>query len=200
MGLGSSRPVNRHERAFRRLVRLYPAGFRAKYGDQMAGLFADQLRDSRTSGNPLAVAQLWAHVVIDLVATAPQQHLRKDSPVLQPVEPTNVPAPAARSPLLRAVEVVASVPVIVWAAVWVVAPRFMDPVFLNPPAMLGLPAGVFPVAFAGGMAVFGWLVARRARTLGVALGALVFLTIPGLLLLLLAPALILVVFNLAGTT
>ena len=192
--------MSRHERAFRRLVRFYPVAFRARYEDQMVGLFADQLRDSRTSGNPLAMARLWAHVVTDLVATVPQEHLRKDAPVLQPVEPTNVPAPAARSPLLRAVEIVASVPVIVWAAVWVVAPGFMEPVFLNPPAILGLPAGVFPVAFAGGMAVFGWLVAHRARTLGVALGTLVFLTIPALVLLLLAPALILVIVNVAATT
>ena len=88
--------MSRHERAFRRLVRLYPAAFRAQYEDQMVGLFTDQLRDSRTSGTTRAVARLWAHTLIDLVATAPQERLRKESPVLQPVEPA--PAPATPAP------------------------------------------------------------------------------------------------------
>lgn len=185
--------MSRHERAFRRLVRLYPAAFRAQYEDQLAGLFVDQLRDSRSSDNPLAVLRLWTHVVTDLAATAPQEHLRKDSPVLQPVEPTNVPATAARSPMQRVAVVIASVPVILWVVLWVVAPGFMEPVMFNPPAVLGLPMGFFLVAFAGGMALFGWLVARRAQTLGVALGALAFLTIPALVLIVMAPALILFV-------
>jgi hypothetical protein len=67
----------------------------------------------------------------------------------------------------------------------------MEPVMSNPPGILGLPAGFILVAFAGGMAVFGWFVARRAQTLGIALGALAFLTTPALLLLVMAPALVL---------
>jgi hypothetical protein len=190
--------LNRHERAFRRLVRLYPSAFRAEYEDQMLGLFADQLRDSRTSGDSLAVARLWAHVLTDLVTTAPQEHLRKDSPVLQPVEPTNLPAPAARSPLLRAVEIVASMPVVLLAALWALAPGYFDTVGFDPPAVIGLPLGIVIVAFAGCMAVFGWLVARRAQTLGVALGALAFLTIPASLLIVMTPLLILFLVETAG--
>jgi hypothetical protein len=164
----------------------------------MVGLFADQMRDARTSGSTLVFARLWAHVVIDLMATAPQQHLRKDAPVLQPVEPTNVPTTATRSPLQRVAVVIASVPVILWVALWVVAPGFMEPVMSNPPAVLGFPMGLFLVAFAGGMALFGWLVARRAQSLGLALGALAFLTIPALLLIVMAPALILFLIETAG--
>ena len=190
--------MNRHERVFRRLVRLYPSSFRAEYEDQMLGLFTDQLRDSRTSGDSLAVARLWAHVVTDLVATAPQEHLRKDVPVLQPVEPSNLPAPAARSPHLRAVEFVAAVPVLLLAALGILAPGYFDTVGFNPPAVIGLPLGIVIVAFAGGMAVFGWLVARRAQTLGVALGALAFLTLPAILLILMAPLLILFLVQTAG--
>lgn len=187
----------RHERAFRRLVRLYPAAFRAQYEDQMVGLFADQVRDARTSGSPLAFTRLWAHTLIDLIATAPRQHLREEARVLQPVESASVSATVARSPLQRVVVVIASVPVILWVALWVVAPGFMEPVMSNPPAVLGLPAGFFLVTFAGGMALFGWLVARRARTLGVALGALAFLTLPALLLIVMAPALILFIIETA---
>ena len=183
--------MTRHERAFRRLVRLYPAAFRAEYEDQIVGLFADQLRDSRASGDKGAVARLWAQVLTDLIATAPGEHLRKESPVLQPVEPAAAPMTPSRSPLQRVAVVVASVPVILLPALWVVAPGYMEPLTLNPPATLGLPTGVVIVFFAGGMALFGWLVARRAQSLGVALGAVAFLTIPALLLIVMAPALIL---------
>lgn len=189
--------MSRHERAFRRLVRLYPAAFRAQYEDQMVGLFADQLRDSRTSGTTLAVARLWAHTLIDLVATAPPERLRKESPVLQTVEPTNTSAVEAKSPLQRIAVVIASVPMILWAAVWVVFPDFMEPVFSVPPAVLGLPMGIILIAFAGAMATLGWLLARRARSVRVALGALAFLTIPALLLIVMTPALMLIIFNMA---
>ena len=192
--------MSRHERAFRRLVRLYPAGFRAQYEDQMVGLFTDQLRDSQMSGSSLAVTRLWVQTLIDLITTAPEQHLRKDGPVLQPVEPANAPATGTRSPLQSVAVVIASVPVPLWIALWILAPGFMEPVFLNPPAVLGLPAGVVIIAFAGGLATFGWLVARRARTVGVALGAVTFLTIPALLLIMVTPALILIIVNLAGAT
>ncbi len=190
--------MSRHERAFRRLVHLYPAAFRAEYEDQLVGLFADQLRDTRTAGGTFAVSRLWVQVLIDLIATAPREHLRKESPVVQPVEPATVPTAPARSPLQRVAVVVASVPVVMLAALWIVAPGYMDTVGFNPPAVLGLPMGVVLVAFAGGMGVFGWLVARRAQTLGVALGALAFLTIPAFLMIVMAPVLILFLVQTAG--
>ena len=190
--------MSRHERAFGRLIRLYPAAFRAEYEDQLIGLFADQLRDARASGDRGAIARLWAQVLIDLIATAPQEHLRKESPVLQPVEPAAAPAIPMRSPVHRALVVVASVPMLMLAALWIVAPGYFDTVGFNPPAVYGLPMGIVIVAFAGVMAVFGWLVARRAQTLGVALGALAFLTIPAFLLIVIAPVLILFVVQTAG--
>jgi hypothetical protein len=163
----------------------------------MVGLFADQIRDSRTAGPSLAIARLWAHTMLDLIATAPQQHLRKESPVLQPVEPTNVPAAADRSPLQRVVVVIASVPLIAWVVMWVVAPDFIAPVFSVPPAVFGFPLGVVVITVAGGMALLGWLLSRRTRSVRVALGAVAFLTIPALLLIVMTPALILVIVNLA---
>jgi hypothetical protein len=192
--------MNPHERVFRRLVRLYPSSFRAKYEDQMLGLFADQLRDSRMSDSPFAVTRLWADTLIDLIATAPRQHLRKDAPMLQPVESADTSVTVARSPLLPGASFIATVPMILWVALAAFAPGFVDPVFMNPPAMLGLPAGVVIIAFAMAIAFLGWVVIRRARTVGVVLVALVFLTIPAMLLLLLTPALVLIVVNLAGAT
>ena len=117
--------------------------------------------------------------------------------MLQPVESASVPANVVRSTLHRVVAGIAAVPVFLWFALSIVAPGFMEPVFANPPAMLGLPAGVVIIAFAEVLALLGWLVARRAQTLGVALTALVFLTIPALLLIVMAPALILSIVGLA---
>jgi hypothetical protein len=117
--------------------------------------------------------------------------------VLQPVEAAPAPPTPVRSPLQRAVEVIASVPLIALPTVWVVAPAFLEPVGLNPPAVLGLPMGVVLMALAGGMALVGWLVSRRTRSVRVALGAVATLTIPALFLIAMTPALILIIVNLA---
>ena len=117
--------------------------------------------------------------------------------MLQPVESADVPAHVARSPLQRVMAGIASIPVMLSLALWSLAPGFMDPVFANPPAVLGLPGGVVIIAFAEVLALLGWLVARRAQTLGVALGALAFLTVPAILLILMAPVLVLLIINTA---
>jgi CHASE2 domain-containing sensor protein len=79
----------------------------------------------------------------------------------------------------------------------VVAPGFMDPLFANPPAIAGLPAGVVFLFLALVWAVLGIVVARRARsTLGIAFTLVVF-TLPALFAILVGPALILIVQNLA---
>ena len=120
--------------------------------------------------------------------------------MLQPVESADTSATVARSPLLPGASIFATVPMILWAALAAFAPGFVDPVFMNPPAMLGLPAGVVIIAFAMAIAFLGWVVIRRARTVGVVLATLLFLTIPAMLLLLLTPVLVLIVVNLADAT
>lgn len=183
--------MKRHVGAYRFLIRVYPAAFRTAYEDQMVGLFMDQLRDARSAGNTTAVARLWAGALGDIFATALSQHLRKESPVLQPVDPVSVEAPPARPGMQRIAVGVATVPIVLWAVLWLVAPGFMEPIFSIPPAILGLPAGLVVSAFAGGMAGFGWLVARHARSRAIAVGALVFLTTPALALIVMTPALVL---------
>ncbi len=162
----------------------------------MVGLFADQVRDARTSRSTIALARLWARTLVDVVASVPQEHLRKESTVLQPVESTAISAPAARTQLQRVAVVVASVPVILWAVLWVVAPGFMEPVFSIPPAIYGLPLGLVIIAFAGGMGLFGWFVVRRSASMTVSLGAILILTIPALALIFMTPAVVLFLSNL----
>jgi hypothetical protein len=72
---------------------------------------------------------------------------------------------------------------------------FLEPMFSNPPGLLGIPAGIAILGVAvvlGGLGVAA--VARRA-TVQARLLALAGLTVPALLLVLLGPAVILIVIN-----
>lgn len=80
------------ERVYVGLLRAYPRKFRARYGEEMVLLFADQLRDARagrgTGGGP---AVTWFRTLIDLATSAAGEHLRKDRTMAQSLatfEPT----------------------------------------------------------------------------------------------------------------
>ena len=134
--------VSRHVRAYRALLRLYPRRFRGEYRDEMTRLFADQLRDVRLTEGAVGVLRLWARSLVDLVATAPGQHLEKEVLVASPVGASDPSSSVRRRP--------SSVPWVIagLAPLWfvigsrVLAPGFLDPLFLNPPGVLGLPLGV----------------------------------------------------------
>lgn len=59
--------ATRHERLYRSLTVLYPRGFRAVYGEPMAQLFADSVRD--------VGARAWLRALPDLVRTVPPQRI-----------------------------------------------------------------------------------------------------------------------------
>lgn len=64
--------------AYRFLLLLYPAAFRAQYGGELCAIFARRLQDA---SNPMALAWLWMEAVIDVIVTAAQTHwdiLRQD--------------------------------------------------------------------------------------------------------------------------
>jgi predicted permease len=54
------------------LLHLYPAAFRAEYGEEMRALFAQRLRDA---ANPAAVAGLWIEAAADTLVNALRVHL-----------------------------------------------------------------------------------------------------------------------------
>jgi predicted permease len=65
-------------RAYRWLLHLYPASFRAEYGDDMCVIFA---RERRTTAGARARAALWGRALGDTLANAPAAHadmLRQD--------------------------------------------------------------------------------------------------------------------------
>jgi len=57
--------------------------------------------------------------------------------------------------------VVGFLPIALAAFLFVVAPQFMEPMFENPPGILGLPAGVIVLAFGGFMMFLGFMAIRR---------------------------------------
>jgi len=64
-------------RLYRALLHLYPASFRAEYGEEMAAIFNRSRRDTRPAGRPA----LWLAALAELAANAAMVHwdlLRQD--------------------------------------------------------------------------------------------------------------------------
>ena len=57
--------------AYARLLRAYPASFRAEFGGEMALLFSDCCRDEWRSAGPAGVFRLLARVALDTLVSAP---------------------------------------------------------------------------------------------------------------------------------
>lgn len=77
-------------------------------------------------------------------------------------------------------------------------PGSMDPVTANPPAMAGLPLGVVLVGVALAVMAIGVVALRRASSNRSALLAFVGLTLPSAAVVVVAPALLLIVQNMAA--
>jgi hypothetical protein len=78
-------------RLYAGLLWLYPGEFRRRYAEEMVRLFADQLRDARASDRSGGTRAIWIRSLIDLVANAIGEHLRKDRTMAQSLatfEPT----------------------------------------------------------------------------------------------------------------
>lgn len=74
-------------------------------------------------------------------------------------------------------------------------PTSMDSVTANPPAVVGLPAGVILVVAALAVMAIGIEVLRRASSSRVALLAFLGLTVPAAAVVVVAPALVVIVQN-----
>src|SRR5687768_3517398 len=78
------------ERLYRALLRLYPADFRQRFGDEMVALFRDSLRDARAGRAPGGVAGAWLKMLVDVAATAPSEHLRRTRQVAHSISSTGL--------------------------------------------------------------------------------------------------------------
>ena len=184
-----------YTRVYRWLIRLYPHAFRAAYEEEMVRLLADVLAEA--GGNRRAALGVFLHAAGDVIWTASRQHLEREVPVARPASgPTGTPTVASST--RRNALLVSSLPLWLTLLLSLIAPGYMDPIFANPPAILGLPAGVLVVTAALVWASMGlWLVWQRGGSVAVLLLAMVLFVAPATLAVVLAPASILILQNLA---
>lgn len=191
--------MTRDERFYRRLIRLFPRAFRADYEDEMVCLFLDRLRDARIADRPMGTLGLWLGSIGDIVSNAMAERLRKEAGIVaEPLEPgaASVAVATRSSGHTRFGYYMASLPFFVLVVLNVLAPEFMEPVYLNPPAILGLPAGIIVLLLASIWAALAFVVVRAAKSgVGVAVAILVF-TIPAIVAMVRIPATILMLLNL----
>ena len=190
--------TSRHVRAYGALLRCYPRRFRADYRDEMTRLFADQLRDARSTEGTAGVARLWGRSLVDLVVTAPGQHLEPEEIlVASPIGAPNQPTAQQRRVTRRVAILVAFVPLWLVLGLSIVAPGFMDPIYNNPPGIVGLPAGVVLVGLALGWMALGVAVIASVHSVRAQLAAYLLFAVPAAMFILFIPATIVIIQNLA---
>jgi hypothetical protein len=72
--------------SYRRLIGLYPAAFRARYGDEVTQLFEDQVRDAMARGGRRGVARTAIRAVGDVIVTATEERVRGSRTVAHSAE------------------------------------------------------------------------------------------------------------------
>jgi hypothetical protein len=145
---------------------------------------------------------MWARCLVDLVVTVPKQHFEKERQVSQVAEGSPVVLvqvrPRSPTPIPRLL--LALLPVWVFLVRAVVAPDASEPIFANPPAMLGLPAGLVLLAFSFVVMAVGVVVMARTTSIRSAIFTFAFLTAPATALAALAPAIILLIIAVSPQT
>jgi len=128
----------RHVRAYRALLRVYPRRFRAEYEEEMCRVFAQQLHYARVVEGWPGVVRVWARSLVDLVTTAPSEHLEEEMLVASPVGASSWRPRQDASPPRRWV-LIGLGPV--WALLALLfVQSWGGAVFLNPPSRLRWPA------------------------------------------------------------
>ena len=75
----------RGQKFFRVILLAYPREFRREFGPDMAQIFRDCYRAEEKNNGPLGIWRLWLRTLLDMVRTAPKEHLEelgKDSSVM----------------------------------------------------------------------------------------------------------------------
>jgi len=139
---------SRHVRAYRALLHLYPRRFRAEYTEEMCRVFAQQLHYARVTEGWPGVLRVWALSLVDLVITAPSQHVEDDVFVASPAGASGWQATLGARPPARRWALIGLGPVWALLAYLVLLRNWGEAIFLNPPEVLGLPAGVVLVGLA----------------------------------------------------
>lgn len=62
------------DRIYRRLLRVFPAEFRADFGDEMQEVFRDERDEAAREGGRLRMLALWCRTITGILRTAPREH------------------------------------------------------------------------------------------------------------------------------
>lgn len=143
--------LNLSTRFYRLLLNAYPARFRSEYGPHMAQLFRDDARDTLHNRGHAALAGLWLLVLLDLLKTAINEHIR---------EIFNMPS----KQLLRWGGIAAALGGALWASGLVVIFTLNGPI---PPLNRVLPFGVAVPLMAFGLVSFYRRLPPDLRTVNV---------------------------------
>lgn len=145
--------MTRSERIYRALLRAYPSSTRDRYGDDMAQLFADQLRNAPSQAERAAV---WTRVIADTLVDAPRERLTgrraprlADGPLIGATRPLTPDVLAAAAPI------VLTVVLLVWA------PNFLVPFFDQRATLFGAPFGLAVLIASTLLAALGLFAFRR---------------------------------------
>jgi len=93
---------------------------------------------------------------------------------------------------------IASVPFVLLVILQLIAPGFMEPLFSNPPEIIGLPAGIVALLAVMIWAALAFAVIRAFDSVAGSALALIAFTIPSVVAIILLPAVILIVQNLGS--
>ena len=158
----------------------------------MVTLFNDQLREARAPGSGARIVTLWFRSLGDLISSAAGEHLRKEELVPRPVDPGAVAliGEPARRGFARTEYALALLPLWSWIILQIATPDYMNSLFDNPPSIFGLPAGIVSTLVAASLMTFGILAMRSSGSTSGKAAAFLLLTIPSLILVVLAPAII----------
>jgi hypothetical protein len=109
---------------------------------------------------------------------------------------TVTPPPARPLPLASIV--VGLLPLGLFGFLAVVVPKFLEPLFLNPPAIAGLPMGIVIVGAGIAWSLLGLIVMATSSSALVRLFASVIFTLPALFAVIVGPAIVLIASNIGG--
>ena len=90
-----------------------------------------------------------------------------------------------------------SAPIILFVFLRLAAPAFFDPLFQNPPGIANLPLGIIIMAVVFAWTLLGILIVNRTTSSTGVVVALLAFTLPAIFVMLLTPAVVLIVANLA---
>jgi hypothetical protein len=128
------------ERLYRVLLFAYPPAYRREYGRLMAQAYRDLCRDMVRQKGIAGLVALWFRVLADLATSAIAEHLaalREGGPMMM-----------TKKERMLAI-VAALLPLVLWAALGLINPRFVRQMFVRSPAQPWgwiMAAGVFLLA------------------------------------------------------